>query len=762
MKFSKYYLFNKILKNYVICIVSSVLIIGVILFNLFGIASSKSINEQIIKQLGNVSYIYDIINEQVWEIYTSIRLNKKIDAFLSLKESNPVIEYHAFLELHSFQNLASYINYIGVYNANYGKFLNTKNFDEEDFFEIANSDAFKNSHMVMFEPITFYYPYSDETLDPPNNVLCSMFKFDTKNEHAIVICVNQTYIMNNIKKIERAAQSNIYVLNKKGIILSDSQNTYFGQPFNNIFDIEDILISEQREGSLSINVEGDKLLVSYVKQPNSGWIFIDVQKYADVFSNIYSLGGFALISCVMIIIIFTSVSFILTNKIYTPINRLISKINNSNLDMESKKRIDEIEILSKEHDYIRYRLQMMERSLYNSKKIIRERVLICLLKGIYREIPRSISSYKEIEKELKANHYMVIAFKIDDFAEYKKHNNLETIEITKYAILNIVNEVISMKSKNKVVEIEFNLFAVMLQLDEKFEMEEYKENLQTIQSVIRENFEVDISFGIGITVSNLKDICISFDIAKNNLDYTFVFGFSSIIDTSMIEEYVDVSPRYPYSLERDIIKFINLGYEKELEEKVKIFMKQIAQFNYKNIIDFSKQLLTSIISIYHDELADKLELRKYYAKMNMIINSQTIDEMTKETYSFCLDLCRRPKNDTILKHKKIVEGIIEYINNNFQDPSICLDAVADKYKLSKDYLATIFKNSQKISFNEYIYNLRMKKAAELLLSTDKSVSQIAKEVGIYNTSYFYTLFKKAYGTTPASYRKMQLLRDNYR
>ena len=57
------------------------------------------------------------------------------------------------------------------------------------------------------------------------------------------------------------------------------------------------------------------------------------------------------------------------------------------------------------------------------------------------------------------------------------------------------------------------------------------------------------------------------------------------------------------------------------------------------------------------------------------------------------------------------------------------------------------------SFNDYLNNVRTGKAAELLSTTKLPISRISEEVGILNTNYFYSVFKKRYGTTPATYRR---------
>lgn len=57
---------------------------------------------------------------------------------------------------------------------------------------------------------------------------------------------------------------------------------------------------------------------------------------------------------------------------------------------------------------------------------------------------------------------------------------------------------------------------------------------------------------------------------------------------------------------------------------------------------------------------------------------------------------------------------------------------------------------------EYIQQKRIDKAKELLAHSGKPIAAISAEVGVPNTPYFITLFKKTTGQTPSEYRQNQL------
>ncbi|HPU62820.1 MAG TPA: helix-turn-helix transcriptional regulator, partial [Mobilitalea sp.] len=64
----------------------------------------------------------------------------------------------------------------------------------------------------------------------------------------------------------------------------------------------------------------------------------------------------------------------------------------------------------------------------------------------------------------------------------------------------------------------------------------------------------------------------------------------------------------------------------------------------------------------------------------------------------------------------------------------------------------VYKKKTGISLKNYINEYRIERAKELLLTSDKSISDIAEAVGFDNFSYFSTLFKKVTGLSPKEFK----------
>lgn len=128
-----------------------------------------------------------------------------------------------------------------------------------------------------------------------------------------------------------------------------------------------------------------------------------------------------------------------------------------------------------------------------------------------------------------------------------------------------------------------------------------------------------------------------------------------------------------------------------------------------------------------------LELRKYYKL-------------------FFLNVAQLMEADSIYSRGSVIENIQLYIRNHYQK---CLtqEFIASLFYLNRSYLSTLFRQTTGIKFVDYLNNVRIDKAKEILTNTDRKMYQVAKAVGYDNTKYFFRIFKKTVGCSPEQYRK---------
>lgn len=113
----------------------------------------------------------------------------------------------------------------------------------------------------------------------------------------------------------------------------------------------------------------------------------------------------------------------------------------------------------------------------------------------------------------------------------------------------------------------------------------------------------------------------------------------------------------------------------------------------------------------------------------------------------------RKANGGNLSHTKKQDllTIKDYLDLHFTD-KIALEDLAHIFYINKFYLTRVFKEQFGVTINNYIIQLRITNAKQLLRFSDQTIDEIALECGYDDSNYFSRLFKKVEGLSPSEYR----------
>ncbi len=114
---------------------------------------------------------------------------------------------------------------------------------------------------------------------------------------------------------------------------------------------------------------------------------------------------------------------------------------------------------------------------------------------------------------------------------------------------------------------------------------------------------------------------------------------------------------------------------------------------------------------------------------------------------------RRIRNASVASETHtIAEILINYISEHYMD-EISLTKLSAQMNYSLPHVSKCFKEEKGVSFIKYLQNYRIKQASRLLLSTKKSLPEIADLVGYHDVKFFSEIFKSTTGLPPAKFRK---------
>ncbi|WP_154826988.1 response regulator transcription factor [Clostridium butyricum] len=255
-----------------------------------------------------------------------------------------------------------------------------------------------------------------------------------------------------------------------------------------------------------------------------------------------------------------------------------------------------------------------------------------------------------------------------------------------------------------------------------------KELNKKVENPLLENLQLNENYQYKMIVLNKKvDSSILYDFIKGIVDVHKDIEYSSFgyNDSVYIIFYINTKTNNNYN---DIFEFIVNKSDCFIELNISVYILDDTDKIWK-LRDQSK-----LVKKMKENADESLNVKKYYL---------TQDERLKEILSS--DLNDVNNNITVIKLAK------DYIINNY-NKNISLKDVADEVYLSQNYLSELFKKEIGEGFYDFLSKYRIKKAKEVLLTTNLKVYEIAQMVGYNDSITFGRAFKKITGTTPNNFR----------
>nr|WP_243269596.1 AraC family transcriptional regulator [Clostridium sp. 1001270J_160509_D11] len=178
-----------------------------------------------------------------------------------------------------------------------------------------------------------------------------------------------------------------------------------------------------------------------------------------------------------------------------------------------------------------------------------------------------------------------------------------------------------------------------------------------------------------------------------------------------------------------------------------LYKNELEYIILKEEVSWQKRILDLLIDMYQsvdDELIYFKVQQSFFEICEIIFRNK--------------DICVNSHNFNSLKLNTL-KDMIGFIQKNYNKKITLID-IASSGNCCKSKCSAIFKELLKQSPNQYLIDYRLDRSRNLLLSTDKTILEIAIEVGFNSSSYYCEAFRKKYSTSPTQYRKKLIETQN--
>ena len=765
----------KLSKRYLWSFFAAVSMMGVaitlLLSVLYGSSQTQVTAKYSVAQLDQVGTSTDILFDSLQAVTNQVLADHDTYSFMLSQSVDRLQEATVGTKLTAIKTANPYIRYITLYNAKTERFVGNSYAGEADvlgveqFYEHLQEGS---SYGCFYRSVGVDYSVQEKMkLD----VFTFVFPLSLENgqENLVILDVDGSYFSDALENIRIYDEKQmILLLDNNGTLISEltafPDVDYFVTTSSGILQgVQEVINSSENSGAtIHFSWSEGIQFIAYTKVPGAGWTIVNIIPYSVIFNSI----GILLVLTVLLLAIMLVFGYILSKKLssmlYAPIKVLYENYVTPD---NSGQKGTELELLSKAFSDMYSKADQLEQGLIDSYNESKNMYLRYLFIGDTSKLKNVGPMMEKMNINLVSPYYLTILI---DCAPHKPHTKEEKNEkdqkkanlfICYYALENITREIVSAYTEMEFLRVSDSDFALLLYLANSEFPQGLEKDLEIIIQVMEEHFQMDTTICIGDMVDNWEKISLGYSRTYSSLKSYSGYNYGKVFHAGENREILS-SSLYFNDLHSSIAEDIRNGEEEAAIQAFRQTIQSMQNVRFKDIRTYTRHIMMSVLDEFSSAFERDNEIFMVLMKLvDQMDSCQNLPAVESEMENFISSLSAQLSVLRRVGNQDVARKVQQYVDENYSDPNLSLKMLADMVGLTPAYLGKMFATTTTVSFNDYLNNIRTAKAAELLKSTRMSVGKISEEVGILNTNYFYALFKKRYGTTPAAYRKENRLED---
>lgn len=405
-------------------------------------------------------------------------------------------------------------------------------------------------------------------------------------------------------------------------------------------------------------------------------------------------------------------------------------------------------------DLVRKYMEEMRENTEHEKQKFFEQMIVGNL-----SMADALETGKKYEMNLSAGMYNLLLFRFTLGKENRKSGEL--LGEAEYAIEKLTERLEYVFEFQRGVE----GWAFLLMADNEEQMSERVKELSKDLEEIMKNYSTIAYFGgIGQPVARLRELEESFREAERALAARFTMELNRIISVEDIRmaqnvdtlDDIEITSFGEIEKTRTMLeKFLNNGAEDEIDEFVDVYINELPEENLKSVL--MRQYIIMDAYIVMMSFCEKIEgiEGEMQAQSEELKNSMKTIQTLEEIKNYIRMLLKKiiGVRDTISgrRYSDIIEIAKDQIRKTYMSDEISLNTIAAEVGMSPSYFSSIFSKEMGKTFVEYLTEIRMDRAKELLMCSSMKTSEIGYEVGYKDPHYFSYIFKKTQNCTPKEF-----------
>ena len=715
----RYRVYRRILLSFSALVIGLMLLVSLLLARVYSMYSASQLTAYSQVMMSQRVYGTDLLWEEMESLASAIYTDSDALAFLTQRKDDKIVKYHAGQVLAKYKALYSFIQNITLVNASAGQSASTLNYgDDLSFFqEHADESRVVWKARIISAP-SFRYQ------DLP--VLTMVYPLRS-GACGVIIDIDQKHLQSLLQFNDVAPDASTVIIDGSGTVASATTEEAFLSSYADNGYFPSILQSEERQGSFLWKESGREQLITWQRLADKDWIVVSTMPASGLLSRFSGIIRLVIVGFLVVLAGGLAAAFLSSRRVYRPIRALVDRmIQDEPLDAPN-----EIEAVAR-------KINLIQQDHAELKKTMHLTMVQHLLFGI----PVNIAGRDTPLNGAKA--YCVVTLKLSDLPEDAADSDQLIVAAGNIAAMMIQEACPCETAAWSTVAVLILCLPDVQQLSEEIQL-----ILENACAWCREHFHCLAFASMSETVTTPERIHDAYAEAQMISQYTFYDQSRSVLTASIISPWQSPAEiRKDYWVQR-FAAVIPEGDSDAFLRTREEFFALLRQRPPRQARQAAADVLT--------ELSVRLNAADHTdedALLGAIPAAPEWNELVR-LVSACLDRSLHTASELGqgLRNLHLVQEVCAYVQAHYPDPMLSLQSAADTVGLSASYLGRVFKAQMHQTFSEYVTVLRLEEAKRLLMETSKPISVIAHDVGLENQSYFSSLFRKAYGSSPSLFRQ---------
>lgn len=541
------------------------------------------------------------------------------------------------------------------------------------------------------------------------------------------------------------SDSNHLLLTAEGKVISNQDKSLLLTDGMELPFIQDIMTQKSSEGYMFQEQNEKRLVYAWSRSSLSGWWNVSWSSMDELMGKSRIMQRNIILLTGAIMMLGTIAAVVLATWLSRPVRKLVQTIRSkSDLGMAGANELAFLDMAFKH-------LHEEEASLF---RLLQEREQDTRSLIIHRLLQGDVSS--RVAEVFPEPCYRVAVVSIDRYRQYSGNTNVETRSYHRFLLVTKYESLFPEGILARCVYHHEGCLAIVMNFSQRHEGDaEDAAVQQALEAVSKETSELlghSVTIGVSDTADSPGMVARRLSEAMEVIKLRMTKGTGSIMYWN---EHGESGRKYIDSAnsERRILNYLDAGDLDGIYGELQAIRSQIrcgANVSYDNIMFIYHQLMGATIKHLRENHIGTGRMIMGKGNVYTILASMdTLDELEeylREFYHEVVQSLDRGAGET-----NYGERIIRYFQEHYRE-EIVFEDMAKEIGISYSYMRKIVFELTGSSAIDYLNQLRIEQAKQLLLDSEMTIKQIAAEVGYYNVQSFNRFFRKYEGMPPSSYK----------